>query len=84
MDISKIQTFLRKKNKFAPKKDTNEIFFELLEETKKLEQFIKRTSKSDIDLDVAIANYFLKLLQTCNLLKIDLEKTLTEKLSYEI
>lgn len=79
VEFSKIQKFLKNKNKFDAKKDNATIFDDLVEKLKIIGPFIKN---SDPELSSALVKYILDIINACNSFNIDIEKTLIEKLGY--
>lgn len=79
VEFSKIQKFLKNKNKFDAKKDGATIFNDLMEKMKIIGPLMKNSSP---DLSTSLVNYILDIINACNSFKIDIEKTLTEDLGY--
>jgi hypothetical protein len=79
VEFSKIQKFLKNKNKFDTKKDNATIFDDLVEKLKIIGPFIKNSAP---ELSTSLVNYIIDLINACNSFNIDIEKTLTEKLGY--
>ena len=79
VEFSKIQKFLKNKNKFDAKKDNATIFDDLMEKMKIIGPLMKSSSP---DLSNSLVKYILELINACNSFGIDIEKTLTEKLGY--
>ena len=79
MEISKLQKFLKNLHKFDPKKGELDYFDMVKSHVNNLEELIK---KHDGQMDVAIGQIFLDLLQFCNMEGIDLSYVLKEKLKF--
>ena len=79
MEISKIQKFLEKLHKFEPKKAEMDYMDIVKDHVNNLEALVKR---HDGQMDVAIGQIFLDLLQFCNIEGIDLSYVLKEKLKF--
>ena len=79
MEISKIQKFLKNLHKFDPKKEELDFFDMVKDHVNNLEELVK---KHDGQMDVAIGQIFLDLLQFCNMEGIDLSDVLKEKLKF--
>ncbi|MBN2154779.1 MAG: hypothetical protein JW776_01880 [Candidatus Lokiarchaeota archaeon] len=79
MEISKIQKFLKNLHKFDPKKEELDYFEMVKDHVNNLKDLIKYHNGQ---LDVAIGQIFLDLLQFCNMEGIDLETVLKDKLRF--
>ena len=79
VEFSKIQKFLKRKNKFDAKKDGAQIFDDLMVKMKEIEPLMKN---SNPELSSALVKYILDIINACNSFNIDIEKILIEKLGY--